>query len=208
MRTYMKLVAPVSVAILAAACTGGQPPGTPASTATAPATQAPTSAVGAPTAARLAFAYDPTGEETSLADGATMPSYEIYLLDADGSNLTRLTDDPGGDLSPAWSPDGRRIASVRASVEDVESGKTFIYVMNADGSGATPVTSGAGNGCDGLYGTSWSPDGQQLAFARGCWDGDAEVWVVNADGTGERHIAGTAGARPTRAALNPVWSPQ
>lgn len=360
---------------------------------------------GPATAAKLAFAYNPTGEETSLAEGATMPNYDIYLVDADGSALTRLTNDPGADASPAWSPDGRRIAFVRASVEDVESGKTFIYVMNADGtgetrlteglspiwspdgnriafvsghesewdvyvmnadgsgqtkltagdgmnafgepmvgfkpnpwspdgkrlafsratfepgeeegqvevtlefyvmnadgsgqkrltdkqgmfagwspagkkllfifsagmtgseeemyqlyvigadgsgeklllelpgqnpqgfpvwspdgtriaytadrggkdiiylmnadgSGATPVTSGAGDGCDGLYGTSWSPDGQQLAFARGCWDGDAEVWVINADGTGERHIAGTAGARPMRAALNPVWSPQ
>ena len=45
-----------SLAILAAACGGEQPDGTPASTATAPATQAPTSAVGAPATGSLAFA--------------------------------------------------------------------------------------------------------------------------------------------------------
>lgn len=154
--------------------------------------------------------WSPDGRKVLFISSAGMTGseeemYQLYVIGADGSGEKLLLELPGQNPQgfPAWSPDGARIAYTAD-----RGGKDIIYVMNADGSGATPVTSGAGEGCDGLYGTSWSPDGQQLAFARGCWDGDAEVWVVNADGTGERHVAGTAGARPTRAALNPVWSPQ
>ncbi len=60
---------------------------------------------------------------------------EIYVMNADGSGLTRLTDHPAADGSVAWSPDGSRIA-----FRSGRDGNADVYVMNADGSGVTRLT--------------------------------------------------------------------
>ena len=64
-------------------------------------------------------------------------NYEIFVMDADGSNQTRLTDDPARDADPSWSPDGTRIAF--ASSRD-RNWNYEIYVMDADGSNQTRLT--------------------------------------------------------------------
>ena len=53
---------------------------------------------------------------------------EIYVMDADGGNLRRLTDNPVDDWYPSWSPDGKRIAFVSE-----RDGNLQIYVMDTDG---------------------------------------------------------------------------
>jgi len=69
---------------------------------------------------------------------------EIYVMNADGSDQTRVTDDPGDDGSPTWSPDGTRIAF--AGLRDVDGavdapGENYeIYVMDADGSDLRRIT--------------------------------------------------------------------
>ena len=60
---------------------------------------------------------------------------EIYVMNADGSGQTNLTDNAGEDWVPAWSPDGGRIA-----FQSDRDGNAEIYVMNADGSGQTNLT--------------------------------------------------------------------
>ncbi len=60
---------------------------------------------------------------------------EIYVMDADGSNVTRLTNDPADDGFPTWSPDGSRIAFFSD-----RDGNPEIYVMDADGSNVTRLT--------------------------------------------------------------------
>ena len=57
---------------------------------------------------------------------------EIYTIEADGSNQTRLTNKPGYDISPKWSPDGTKIAFLGSNGFQYD-----IYVMNADGSNQT-----------------------------------------------------------------------
>ena len=69
-------------------------------------------------------------------------------MDADGSNQSRLTDNPYYDENLSWSPDGTKIAF--ASDRD---GNGEIYVMNADGSNQTRLTS---DPADDYY-PSWSP---------------------------------------------------
>ena len=71
----------------------------------------------------IAFTSDRDGNE------------EIYTMNADGSNVTRLTDDAGRNKRPTWSPDGRMIAFYSD-----RSGNFEVYVMAIDGSGVTQLT--------------------------------------------------------------------
>jgi Tol biopolymer transport system component len=69
-------------------------------------------------------------------------NFDVYIMNMDGSNVRRLTDAPGGDGSPTWSPDGRWIAF--RSDRDTPPGapwlNTEIYVMRPDGSQQTRLT--------------------------------------------------------------------
>src|SRR2546422_4922277 len=65
-------------------------------------------------------------------------NYEIYVMNADGSAQTNLTNNAADDYAPAWSPDGLKIAFV-----SVRDGNQEIYVINADGSAPTNLTNNA-----------------------------------------------------------------
>jgi dipeptidyl aminopeptidase/acylaminoacyl peptidase len=121
---------------------------------------------------------------------------DIYSMDADGSNITDVTGDPGWELDPVWSPDGTRIAFASASdVADL----TAITVMNADGSDRRMVSSSNG-GSD--FDPRWSPDGTQIVFG-GIHYEDWGVFAVRPDGTDERTLLFGTGTY----AVAPVWSP-
>ncbi len=96
-------------------------------------------------------------------------------MNADGGGQARLTANAAWDGTPAWSPDGARIAF--ASDRD---GDGDIYVMNADGTAQTSLIADADWGSE--IEPAWSPDGSRIAFTSDR-DGDAEVFVMNADGT-------------------------
>jgi TolB protein len=119
--------------------------------------------------------------------------YDIYLMHPDGSNQVNLTNHPANDTSPAWSPDGRRIAFVSTRSGNNEE----IHLMNRDGTGIVRLTSSPGR--DGW--PTWSPDGTQIAF-QSDRSGDFQIYVMNADGSGQRPITDD----PTRARW-PDWSP-
>ncbi len=98
---------------------------------------------------------------------------EIYVMNADGSSVTRLTDNEAVDRGASWSPDGGRIA-----FESDRDGDYEIYVMNADGSDVTRLTEN--EAVD--RGASWSPDGGRIAFYSDRDEG-FEIYVMNADGS-------------------------
>jgi Tol biopolymer transport system component len=113
-----------------------------------------------PTNGKIAF--------TSNRDG----NDEIYVMNADGTGQTNLTNHPGYDSVPEWSPDGTKIAFVSD-----RSGDTDIYIMNADGSGVTNLT----NDANADVSPSWSPDGKVLFSSDR--SGNHELYVMNADGS-------------------------
>jgi Tol biopolymer transport system component/protocatechuate 3,4-dioxygenase beta subunit len=100
---------------------------------------------------------------------------DIYLVNADGSGLTRLIEGSTFNWSPAWSPDGQRILFV-----SIRDGNWEIYVMNADGSDQTRLTDSMA--FDNF--PAWSPDSRQITFLSEQQDDNDEIFVVNADGSG------------------------
>ena len=111
---------------------------------------------------------------TSDRDG----NYEIYVMNADGSNQTRMTNHYDVDLLPSWSPDGSKIAFT-----SYRDGNAEIYVMNADGSNQTRMTN---NDTTDLN-PSWSPDGSKITFSSDR-DGNTEIYVMNADGSNQTRM--------------------
>ena len=71
-------------------------------------------------------------------------------MNADGSGMTRLTNNPAGDLSPSWSPDNTKII-----FDSRRDGKWDIYVMDADGSNQTRLTDASSKDAN----ASWKPGG-------------------------------------------------
>jgi Tol biopolymer transport system component len=135
-----------------------------------------------------ANSWSPDGTQAlfnSNRDGA----WSIYKINADGSNVTRLTTG-GSDLSCSWSPDGSKIAFER-SVSQSE-----IYVMNADGSNVTQLTTTGGSD------PKWSPDGSKIVFYQNNGSIPA-IWVMNADGSGKTNLTPTA----STGGWIPTWSP-
>ena len=100
-------------------------------------------------------------------------NYDVWVMNADGTGVTRLTTNASYDFEPDWSPDGTKIAFVSR-----RDGNDEIYVMNADGSGQTRLTNHGGSDRN----PSWSPDGTKIAF-EGRRLGDDDLWVMNADGS-------------------------
>ena len=127
---------------------------------------------------------------------------DIYVMDTDGGNLRRLTNNSDGDGDPVWSPDGKRIAfkSDRDGHVNVHGWPTHdIYVMDADGSNQQNLTNNPADDWD----PSWSPDGKRIAFtSRRDGPFNFEVYVMDADGSNLQNL--TNNPRDDR---NPSWSP-
>jgi uncharacterized protein YjdB len=107
--------------------------------------------------------------------------FDLYLMDADGSNLRQLTTDPGADGDPAWFPDGSRIAYSSA-----RSGSTQIYSIKVDGTDQRQLTTAGG----GNQSPVLSPDGRSIAFISGR-DGNDEVYRMDTDGANQVNLSGT-----------------
>ena len=137
-----------------------------------------------PNGRTIAFSLLPTGGNDE----------DIYLADADGRNIRRLTTDPAYEYQPRWSPDGGTIAFVRGG---------DLWLMRADGSRARRLTSGLT-----VDSPTWSPDGRHLAFVisgTGSMNEGPQrrsLWFIDADG---RHLSNMS--FELYQVAHPAWRP-
>jgi Tol biopolymer transport system component len=119
--------------------------------------------------------------------GGTCARDEIYVVDADGTGLRRLTNNWKSDGTPAWSPDGRKILFLRSGWRDSAEVEGDVYVMNADGSGQRNLTRSVTRPFATERAPAWSPDGRKILFVSNR-DRNSEIYVMNADGSGLRKL--------------------
>jgi Tol biopolymer transport system component len=132
------------------------------------------------------------GKRIAFASSRDETEPEVYVVNADGSGLVRVTREKGGSHAahPVWSPDGKLIAFHRWLGKTPE-----VFVVNVDGGEAKQLTSGGG------VDPSWSPDGKRIAFAS-ARAGSIQLFSVNLDGGG---LTKLTAEKP--GATEPAWSP-
>jgi WD40 repeat protein len=185
-------------------------PPTPTATATPVPTPIPTRpvVVARVLPAIVYMARSNTGKGTPL-------TWQIFAMNADGTDRQQWTQNGADDSTPVWSPDGRRIAFVSQ-----RDGNREIYTMPAplpsdqgtlspnqgtlpsdegviDGPGQVNITHSPADD----WTPAWSPDGRQIAFAS-IRQGNWEIFIANADGSGLTQVTDDGTGN-----MSPVWSP-
>ncbi|MEP7225358.1 MAG: DPP IV N-terminal domain-containing protein [Actinomycetota bacterium] len=134
-------------------------------------------------------AWSPDGTKIAFSSRRS-GSFDVYVMNADGTGTQRLTSTKDHDSHPTWSPDGTQIAFARSG---------DVYVMNADGSDAHRISDPTAEESE----PAWSPDGSWIAYIRRTPGGSVQdAWLMRSDGS-ERRAVTSQRART----FTPAWSP-
>jgi Tol biopolymer transport system component len=128
--------------------------------------------------------------------------YDLYVMNADGTGVTRLTHD-ALTANPSWSPDGSEIAfgtSGNGGIPGQSVGRAFIEIIKPDGSALQALTDPPQGAED--TSPTWSPDGSMLAFVRLTDQDGFQIYTIHRDGTAATQVTSTPGFKS-----HPVWSP-
>jgi Tol biopolymer transport system component len=141
--------------------------------------------------------WSPDGRQIAFVAGnntGTGNNVNLYLMNADGSNVVQVNKKNSHILRSSWSPNGNQIAYCFERHDDVK----FIFIINIDGSDDNPLV----NGCM----PTWSPDGRRIAFeahSRDERNGSINLFVVNVDGSNKVALTTDEDAIE----MSPAWSP-
>jgi TolB protein len=143
--------------------------------------------------ARLLFqiepAWSPDGTKIAFVSRRA-GTFDVFVMNADGTGTRRLTSTKENDTHPTWSPDGDEVAFAR----DAD-----IWVMAADGSNARRVSDPMVEESE----PAWAPDGRWMAYVRRApGTASREIWLMRPDGSG-RHVV----LSQTGSSTGPAWSP-
>ena len=130
------------------------------------------SPVWSPDGMKIAFASDRDGQN------------ELYSMNPDGSDQTRLTHTAVDKMGLRWSPDGKKIAFVdRFIPEGPPPVRASLYVVNADGTNMVKLADQIVN----PHSVKWSPDSRRLAFIQPL-EAKMDLMIVESDGTGLKSL--------------------
>ncbi|MDE0186179.1 MAG: hypothetical protein OXP71_12130 [Candidatus Poribacteria bacterium] len=137
--------------------------------------------------------FSPDGSSIAFVSERNF-NMDIYALNLETKELTRLTTHLGYDSHPDWSPDGERLAFLSS-----RDGNSDVFSMTVNGGHITNLTkSGMNEGFP-----TWSPDGEKIAFSRLMGDNSVRIYAVDSDGDNEVQLVDLPVAN-----LYPVWSPR
>jgi serine/threonine protein kinase len=129
---------------------------------------------------------------------------QLYLVNADGTDLTQLTNMDNGACQPSWAPDGTRLVFIspclgRGEIFETIYNESSLYIINVDGTGLKQLTPSPGSDFE----PAWSPDGKQIAFTsvRG---GFRQIYTLDVDSLVVTLLTNTTDAIESS---QPSWSP-
>jgi TolB protein len=152
-------------------------------------------------------------------DGKTISfnrNWQIWTIDADGTNERQITHSATAKRGPSWSPDGKQMVFIL--VRNTMSPHDFqpqIGIINADGTNEGVLTreprmtsrinpdgtKSVREEAPDANAPSWSPVSDEIAFWSGMETRGGDVWVIHSDGTGSRQLTGNPNSD------DPTWSP-
>jgi Tol biopolymer transport system component/photosystem II stability/assembly factor-like uncharacterized protein len=128
------------------------------------------------------IAWSPDGAKLAFEDCGTNSTSDLYVVNANGTGVQRLTNAPFEDVLPSWSPDGTRLTFSYAACSGTDSFAPQVFAIN----GAGTIRSRLTNSVVFDAFSDWSPGGSTIAFSRGntgdCSSTDTDIYVVDANG--------------------------
>jgi Tol biopolymer transport system component len=165
----------------------------PASPTTAP-TDTPAAPTDTPPPAATPMGGGVSGQIAFVSERAGRP--QIFLMDADGGNVTQLTNVADGACQPAWSPDGAKLLFTTPCLAKREQYPgSAIYVINADGTELKPFITLLG----GTFDADWSEAGVAFVYLD---QQRPQIYVADAEGAGAARISAERSGD-----TQPSWSP-
>lgn len=142
--------------------------------------------------------FSPDGKKIAFSSNraASTTTFEIYVMNSDGSEPSMIFGDRAMSAGPSWSPDGKSVVFANDR-EDGRIGNFELFSIDIEGGKENRLTIRP------RYDTSpvFSPDGRRIAFASNT-DGNSEIYLMNADGTGTLRLTRDLGND-----VSPRWSP-
>lgn len=141
----------------------------------------------------LGPSFSPDGTLLVLASSCDTDNLEIHTVRPDGSGLTRITRNPGADVSPSWSPNGRQIVFVSD-----RSGRPELYVMDSSGLNTRRLDTSGGQKDDPV----WQPvRGDLVAYTASTGGGNFDIFVYDFESGRSYRLTSGSGRKES-----PTWS--
>jgi Tol biopolymer transport system component/serine/threonine protein kinase len=154
----------------------------------------------------------PIPAATSLGGGSSQIAFastrlglpQLFLVNADGTDLTQITDMDQGACQPSWSPDAQQLVFIspcggRGEFYETIYNESSLYIINADGTGLKQLTPAPGSDFD----PAWSPDGKRIAFTS-VREGFRQIYSLDVDSLAVTLLTNTTNLIESS---QPAWSP-